>query len=77
MRLYFFFSFVGLMVFNVTFNNVSVTSWQSVLLVKETGDPTENHPHIASHWQTLSHNGVSSIPQPSGIKTHNVSGGGH
>jgi len=27
------------MVFNATFNNISVTSWWSVLLVEETGDP--------------------------------------
>jgi len=26
-----------LMVFNATFNNISVISWQSVLLVEETG----------------------------------------
>ena len=37
----------------VVFYNVSVISWQSVLLVEETG---ENHP------QTLSHNVVSSSP---------------
>ena len=30
------------MVFNATSNNVSVTSWQSVLLVEETGVPVEN-----------------------------------
>jgi len=41
-----------------TFNNISVTSWQSVLLVEETGGPTENHRSVASHWQTLSHNVV-------------------
>jgi hypothetical protein len=29
--------FVRLMVFNATFNNISVISWQSVLLVEETG----------------------------------------
>jgi hypothetical protein len=29
--------FVCLMVFNATFNNISVISWLSVLLVKETG----------------------------------------
>jgi len=34
---------VGLMVFNATFNNISVISWQSVLLVEETGGPGENH----------------------------------
>jgi hypothetical protein len=26
------------MAFNVTFNNISVISWQSVLVVKETGE---------------------------------------
>ena len=30
------------MVFNSTFNNISVISWQSVLLLKETGIPGEN-----------------------------------
>jgi len=54
------------MVFNATFNNISVTflyiSWRSVLLVEETGVPRENHWHAASHWQTLSHYVVSSTP---------------
>jgi hypothetical protein len=31
------------MVFNANFNNISVISWQSVLLVEETGVPGENH----------------------------------
>jgi hypothetical protein len=31
------------MVFNTTFNNISVISWLSVLLVEETGVPGENH----------------------------------
>jgi hypothetical protein len=31
-----------LMVFNGTFNNISVISWRSVLLVEETGGPEEN-----------------------------------
>jgi hypothetical protein len=44
------------MVFNATFNNISVISWRSVLLVEETGVPGENHRPVASHWQTLSHN---------------------
>jgi hypothetical protein len=30
---------IFLMVFNATFNNISVISWWSVLLVKETEDP--------------------------------------
>jgi hypothetical protein len=52
------------MVFNATFNNISSTgiSWQSVLLVEETGGPGENHRPVASHRQTLSHNVVSSTP---------------
>jgi hypothetical protein len=40
---------VGFMVFNATFNNISVISWPSVLLVEETGDPRENHKPVASH----------------------------
>ena len=31
------------MVLNATFNNILVISWQSVLLVEETGVPGENH----------------------------------
>ena len=42
------------MVFNATFNNISV------LLVDETGVPREKHRPIASHRQTLSHYVVSS-----------------
>ena len=34
--------FVCLMMFNTTFNNISVISWRSVLLVEETGGPGEN-----------------------------------
>ena len=47
---------VCLMVFNATFNNISVILWRSVLLVEETGGTRENHRPAASHWQTLSHN---------------------
>jgi hypothetical protein len=37
---------VKVMMFNATFNNISVISWQSVLLFIETGEnngPVENH----------------------------------
>jgi hypothetical protein len=34
---------VWLMVFNVTFTNISVILWRSDLLVGETGVPGENH----------------------------------
>jgi hypothetical protein len=51
---------VRVMVFNSTFNNISVISWRSVVLVEEKGVLGENHWFVASHWQTLSHNVVSS-----------------
>ena len=50
-------------VFNATFNNISVISWQLVLLVVETGVPRKNHWPAASYWQTLSHNVVLSTPR--------------
>jgi len=46
--------------FNATFNNISVMSWQLVLSVEEGVVPGENHRPVASHWQTLSYNAVSS-----------------
>jgi hypothetical protein len=53
------------MVFNATFNNNSVISWRSVLLVEETRVPGENHQPATSHWETLSHNVVSSTSRMS------------
>jgi len=47
------------MVFDVTFNNISVISWRSVLLVEE----TEDHRPVASHRQILWQNVVSSTPR--------------
>jgi len=35
--------------FNANFNNISVISWQSVLLVEETGAPGENQRPVTSH----------------------------
>jgi len=65
------------MVFNATFNNFSVILWRSVLLMDETEVPRENHQPVASHWQTLSYNVVSSTPCLSRILTHNVNGDRH
>jgi hypothetical protein len=65
------------MMFNTTFNNISVISWQSVLLVEEIRVPGENHRPAASHWQTLSHYVASSTPRLREIRTQNVSGDRH
>jgi hypothetical protein len=37
------------MVLDANFNNISVISWRSVLLVEETRAPGENHRPAASH----------------------------
>ena len=38
---------VRVIVFNATFNNISVILWRSILLLEETGVPGENHRLIA------------------------------
>jgi hypothetical protein len=50
------------MVFNTTFNNISVISWGSIVLVEETGIQEENHRPVSNHGQILPHNvtGVTS-----------------
>ena len=40
---------VSVLKLNATFNNMSVTSWRSVLLVEGTEVPRENHRPTASH----------------------------
>jgi hypothetical protein len=42
------------MVLSTTFDNISVISWLSVLLVEETEIPKENHQPAISYRQTLS-----------------------
>ena len=41
------------MVFNATFNNSTVISWWSVLLVEEIGVPGENHRPVTSYWHFI------------------------
>ena len=76
---YIFYGLVWFMVFKVTFNNISVTLWRSVLLVEETAVPGEKHRPVTSFWQTLSHNVVFSTVNLALIKiqTHNFSGDRH
>jgi hypothetical protein len=49
------------MVFSATFNNISVISWQSVLMLEETGVPGENI-DLLQVRQNLLHSVVTSTP---------------
>ena len=64
--MYFLYIWVRFMVFNATFNYISVISWWSVLFVEET---RETDGPALSLSQTLSHNVVSSTPCPEQYST--------
>ena len=61
---------VRVMVFNTTFNNMSVISCQSVLLVEKTND-------LPQIIEQLYHVMLYRVHPTSGIQTHNLSGDRH
>jgi len=63
------------MVFNATFNNISVISWRSVLLVEETGGPGIKAPTCRKSLTNFITKCCTH--RPARDRTHNVSGDRH
>ena len=49
---------VRFVVLNATFNNISVISWWSVLLLNETGVPGENHRSFTDKLYQIAYNNI-------------------
>ena len=68
---------VFVIVFNTTFNNISVITWRSVLVVAEGGVPGENLPQVTFKLYNVT-NVVSMAPRyERDSNSHNFSGGRH
>jgi hypothetical protein len=66
---------VRVMVFIATFNNISVISWKSVLLVDSTGRKSLTCRKSLTNF--IIYNVVSSTIRMNGIRIHNASGDRH
>ena len=58
---------IRVMVFNATFNNISVISWWSVLSVEEAGVSGENHRPVSSHHSIKSITKLHIFKQKGGV----------
>ena len=65
------------MVFNATFNNISAISWQSDLLVEETGEPEKPSTCRKSMTNYITYMLYRVHLAMNGVRTHNISSDRH